>query len=310
MVSATVGPSRCPHPCPDPIRPQSPGGRASARQPSDAAEIRVLSLRAGDQGQFRRATDARIGVRAEGNTLLVEVVGELDLASAPRLASCLRDLRGRAATVAVDLAGVTFIDLELVLLGAARRSARRALYGEPAGIAAPGRAYARLLSDPKYAANARRLRAASAPPARAFRIGGADRAMLGPRSVPLSAVETVQIGAESGPRRDVCTTHISCGFPGTFSASSSPQICSRPRWGPDLNAHGASLQQYADAGVDELFAQQIGPAQDVFFMTWRRRSCRASLWAAGAGYACIPRRRYGWFRRGSSCSMASAIEGM
>jgi G6PDH family F420-dependent oxidoreductase len=38
--------------------------------------------------------------------------------------------------------------------------------------------------------------------------------------------------------------------------------------GPDLDEHAASLQQYADAGVDELFVQQIGPAQDPFFTTW------------------------------------------
>jgi G6PDH family F420-dependent oxidoreductase len=38
--------------------------------------------------------------------------------------------------------------------------------------------------------------------------------------------------------------------------------------GPDLDEHAASLQQYADAGVDELYVQQIGPAQDAFFTTW------------------------------------------
>jgi G6PDH family F420-dependent oxidoreductase len=38
--------------------------------------------------------------------------------------------------------------------------------------------------------------------------------------------------------------------------------------GPDLDAHIASLQQYADAGVDELFVQQIGPDQEAFFTTW------------------------------------------
>jgi G6PDH family F420-dependent oxidoreductase len=38
--------------------------------------------------------------------------------------------------------------------------------------------------------------------------------------------------------------------------------------GPDLEQHIASLQQYADAGVDELFVQQIGPDQDAFFSTW------------------------------------------
>ena len=38
--------------------------------------------------------------------------------------------------------------------------------------------------------------------------------------------------------------------------------------GPDLDAHVASLHQYADAGVDELYVQQIGPNQDGFFTTW------------------------------------------
>ena len=40
--------------------------------------------------------------------------------------------------------------------------------------------------------------------------------------------------------------------------------------GPDLDAHAESLQQYADAGVDELFVQQIGPEQDAFFTDWAK----------------------------------------
>ena len=40
--------------------------------------------------------------------------------------------------------------------------------------------------------------------------------------------------------------------------------------GPDLDKHVESLQQYADAGVDELFVQQIGPEQEAFFTTWAR----------------------------------------
>jgi G6PDH family F420-dependent oxidoreductase len=40
--------------------------------------------------------------------------------------------------------------------------------------------------------------------------------------------------------------------------------------GPDLDEHVASLQQYADAGVDELFVHQIGPEQDMFFEIWAR----------------------------------------
>ncbi len=35
--------------------------------------------------------------------------------------------------------------------------------------------------------------------------------------------------------------------------------------GPDLDEHVAALQRYADAGVDHLFVQQIGPDQEAFF---------------------------------------------
>jgi G6PDH family F420-dependent oxidoreductase len=38
--------------------------------------------------------------------------------------------------------------------------------------------------------------------------------------------------------------------------------------GPDLDRHVEALREYADAGVDELFVQQIGPAQDAFFDEW------------------------------------------
>jgi G6PDH family F420-dependent oxidoreductase len=38
--------------------------------------------------------------------------------------------------------------------------------------------------------------------------------------------------------------------------------------GPDVDAHVESLQAYADAGVDELYVQQIGPEHDAFFDTW------------------------------------------
>jgi G6PDH family F420-dependent oxidoreductase len=38
--------------------------------------------------------------------------------------------------------------------------------------------------------------------------------------------------------------------------------------GPDLDEHVKSLKQYEEAGVDELFVQQIGPDQDLFFERW------------------------------------------
>jgi hypothetical protein len=47
--------------------------------------------------------------------------------------------------------------------------------------------------------------------------------------------------------------------------ANSPTPC-----GPDLDKHVAALQAYADAGVDELYVQQVGPRQDEFFATWAR----------------------------------------
>jgi G6PDH family F420-dependent oxidoreductase len=38
--------------------------------------------------------------------------------------------------------------------------------------------------------------------------------------------------------------------------------------GPDLEEHVAALQEYADAGVDHLFVQQVGPRQDEFFAAY------------------------------------------
>jgi G6PDH family F420-dependent oxidoreductase len=47
----------------------------------------------------------------------------------------------------------------------------------------------------------------------------------------------------------------------------TPEMLETPV-GPDLDAHAQALQAYADAGVDELFVQQIGPEQDAFFDRW------------------------------------------
>jgi G6PDH family F420-dependent oxidoreductase len=40
--------------------------------------------------------------------------------------------------------------------------------------------------------------------------------------------------------------------------------------GPDLDKHVAALQEYADAGVDELFVQQVGAGHDAFFDAYKR----------------------------------------
>jgi G6PDH family F420-dependent oxidoreductase len=45
--------------------------------------------------------------------------------------------------------------------------------------------------------------------------------------------------------------------------------------GPDIDQHIESLREYQQAGVDELFVQQIGPAKDGFFAEWAPRVLEA-----------------------------------
>jgi G6PDH family F420-dependent oxidoreductase len=40
--------------------------------------------------------------------------------------------------------------------------------------------------------------------------------------------------------------------------------------GPDIERHIEALREYAEAGVDELFVQQIGPDWELFFDVWAR----------------------------------------
>ena len=40
--------------------------------------------------------------------------------------------------------------------------------------------------------------------------------------------------------------------------------------GPDLDRHIETIQEHADAGVDELYIQQIGGNQDEFFAAYAR----------------------------------------
>jgi hypothetical protein len=39
--------------------------------------------------------------------------------------------------------------------------------------------------------------------------------------------------------------------------------------GPDLEAHTAHLQEFADAGIDEVYVQQIGTDHEAFFGAYR-----------------------------------------
>jgi G6PDH family F420-dependent oxidoreductase len=40
--------------------------------------------------------------------------------------------------------------------------------------------------------------------------------------------------------------------------------------GPDADKHAAQVRSYVDAGVDEVYVQQVGPDMDGFFASWER----------------------------------------
>jgi anti-sigma B factor antagonist len=106
------------------------------------------------------APDARssdrlgVGIKAEPEKLQVQVVGELDLATAPQLASCLRSLSADTGSLCLDLTRVTFLDLSglRVLLDARRDAHAR---GAHLRIVAPSGACRRLfeLTETEYLLN-------------------------------------------------------------------------------------------------------------------------------------------------------------
>ena len=54
------------------------------------------------------------------------------------------------------------------------------------------------------------------------------------------------------------------------------QISSALPCGPDPAEHIAAIQEYADAGFDEIHVGQIGPDHDGFVDFYAARSCRTS----------------------------------
>ncbi|HLM63442.1 MAG TPA: TIGR03557 family F420-dependent LLM class oxidoreductase [Acidimicrobiales bacterium] len=60
--------------------------------------------------------------------------------------------------------------------------------------------------------------------------------------------------------------------PAEFEAASSlvteDMVRAQFACGPDPEAHVARVQEYVDAGVDEVYVQQIGPEQEAFFDAW------------------------------------------
>ena len=72
-------------------------------------------------------------------------------------------------------------------------------------------------------------------------------------------------------RRCRASWRRSCRRPRTSSrraSSSRPSSSSTPVGPGPRQARRSRCRQYADAGVDELFVQQIGPDQDAFFDEW------------------------------------------
>jgi anti-sigma B factor antagonist len=68
-----------------------------------------------------------VGISTQSGELSLQVRGELDLATAPQLARCLRELQPNADRVCLDLTGVSFLDLSglRVLLDARRDAGER-----------------------------------------------------------------------------------------------------------------------------------------------------------------------------------------
>ena len=99
----------------------------------------------------------------------------------------------------------------------------------------------------------------------------------------------------SGPtRRCRASSRRSCRRRRTSSrrASWSRPITSPSPVGPDLDVHVESLQAYADAGVDELFVQQIGPDQDLFFERWAPEILDRGSRHEGRRHRCHRQRRH------------------
>jgi hypothetical protein len=46
-------------------------------------------------------------------------------------------------------------------------------------------------------------------------------------------------------------------------------IAERITCGPDTDKHAAQLRSYLDAGINEVYVQQIGPDMDGFFTAYR-----------------------------------------
>lgn len=119
--------------------------------PSERGEhsgVRLLSTRVAvpdtPHSQFQLAVSISSSTSTSSGKVRVRAAGELDLATAPQLASDLAALNGSIGTIELDLGGVTFIDLaglRAILEARCNAQAR----DQQLHITVPGRACARLL---------------------------------------------------------------------------------------------------------------------------------------------------------------------
>ena len=111
---------------------------------SEYSAVRLLSTRVAVPDTAPSQLPLAASISAKSGTIHVRAAGELDLATAPQLASALAALNGHGDTIELDLGGVTFIDLAgLRAILDARCHARAR--GQEFRIAVTGRACARLL---------------------------------------------------------------------------------------------------------------------------------------------------------------------
>lgn len=59
-------------------------------------------------------------------------------------------------------------------------------------------------------------------------------------------------------------------FAALMSLVPSETVAESVACGPDSEKHIAQVRQYIDAGIDEIYVQQIGPDMDGFFAAWER----------------------------------------
>jgi anti-sigma B factor antagonist len=113
--------------------------------PASSGHVRDLRAAAAAPGGRRPDETASFGIQRHGDTVVLQVQGEIDMLTSPRLRKELVELLGtRPAALVLDLAGVSFFASSgLATLVEVSEAAAEA--GVPLRLAAPGRSVRRPL---------------------------------------------------------------------------------------------------------------------------------------------------------------------